>query len=97
MQPTGNLGIGATTSPACGEAFPTVRCLALATLLLVAFRGLFFAAVFFRVALLALAGLRLVTFREVFLLVVLFRMVFLALLRRVVFLAAISARSLFDW
>ena len=67
-----------------------------AFLLLATFRGAFFLVVLFRLAFLALAGLRLVTFRGVFFLVVLFRVAFLALLRRVFFLAAISARSLFD-
>jgi len=67
-----------------------------AFLLLATFRGAFLLVVLFRLAFLALAGLRLVTFRGVFFLVVLFRVAFLALLRRVFFLAAISARSLFD-
>jgi len=70
--------------------------LALAGLGRVTFRGALFAVALFRAAFLALAGLGRVTFRGVFFLVVLFRVAFLALLRRVFFLTAISARSLFD-
>ena len=83
-------------SPGCSELFPAVPFLALAALLLVTFRGALFAVALFRAAFLALAGLGRVTFRGVFFLVVLFRVAFLALLRRVFFLTAISARSLFD-